>query len=496
MREHGVRRLVLVSRRGAEATSDLTAELAAAGCEATTLGCDPADRDALRSALAGIPRRVRPHRRRARGGCPRRRSRHLPDARKAHDRAAPQGGCRLEPARAHPRRAAPLTAFVLVSSVSGVLGGAGQANYAAANAFLDALAVHRADLGLPGQSHAWGLWDQDDRSGGMASGLDTTDRARLARLGVAPLPEDQALALFDRAVADPGPFVVPTRLDLRRVREQAESEEAPALLRGLVPPARSAGGDGTFTERLTALAPDERLDPALELVRGLAAAVLGHASADRVPATRAFRDAGFDSLGALELRNRLNNATGLRLPAGLVFDHPTPTELAAHLVDQLPGPRPGRRSPPRPPPPPTNPSRSSAWPAVIPAASPAPGNSGSWPPPAPTASAVSRRTAAGTSTGSTTPTRTTPAPRTPVKGASSTTRATSTRASSGSRRVRRWRWTRSSGCSSKPPGKPSNRRASTPTACTAAAPGCSRGRSTTTTHRPRSGPPDTSRACS
>ncbi|MBZ6162526.1 hypothetical protein KVH30_33015, partial [Streptomyces olivaceus] len=171
----------------------------------------------------------------------------------------------------------------------------------------------------------------------MASGLDTTDRARLARLGVAPLPEDQALALFDRAVADPAPLAVPTRLDLRQVREQAESEGIPPLLRRLVRPPRPAGSDGTFTERLTALTPDERIDLALGLVRDLAAAVLGHASADRVPATRAFRDSGFDSLGALELRNRLNNATGLRLPAGLVFDHPTPTELAAHLVDQLPG---------------------------------------------------------------------------------------------------------------------------------------------------------------
>ncbi|MFE0186298.1 SDR family NAD(P)-dependent oxidoreductase, partial [Streptomyces olivaceus] len=335
VREHGVRRLVLVSRRGGEATRDLTAELAGAGCEVTTLGCDPADHGALRTALAGV------------------RAEHTPTA-VVHAAGVLDDGVvtSLTPDQLttvlRPKvdaawnlheltRDEPLTAFVLMSSVSGVLGGAGQANYAAANAFLDALAAHRSDLGLPGQSHAWGLWDQDDVSGGMASGLDTTDRARLARLGVAPLPEDQALALFDRAVTDPAPLAVPTRLDLRQVREQAESEGIPPLLRGLVRPPRPAGSDGTFTERLTALTPDERIDLALGLVRDLAAAVLGHASADRVPATRAFRDSGFDSLGALELRNRLNNATGLRLPAGLVFDHPTPTELAAHLVDQLPG---------------------------------------------------------------------------------------------------------------------------------------------------------------
>ncbi|MEV2248882.1 type I polyketide synthase, partial [Streptomyces sp. NPDC049970] len=331
VREHGVRRLVLVSRGGAEATGDLTDELHGAGCEVTTLGCDPADRDALRTALEGI------------------RADHsltaVVHAAGVLDDAVVTS---LTPGQLttvlRPKadaawnlheltRDEPLTAFVLMSSVSGLLGGAGQANYAAANAFLDALAAHRADLGLPGQSQIWGLWEQDDLSGGMASGLDTVDRARLARLGVAALPEDEALALFDRAVAEPGPLVVPTRLDLRGVREEA-GEAIPALLRGLVRPARPKGPEGSFAERLAALAPDERTDLALDLVRDLASAVLGHASADKVPVARAFRDLGFDSLSALELRNRLNNATGLRLAAGLVFDHPTPIALAAHLVDQ------------------------------------------------------------------------------------------------------------------------------------------------------------------
>ncbi|MEU3262040.1 SDR family NAD(P)-dependent oxidoreductase, partial [Streptomyces albidoflavus] len=335
VREHGVRRLVLVSRRGGEATRDLTAELAGEGCEVTTLGCDPADHDALRIALAGLGTdhalTAVVH---AAGVLDDGTVTSLtPDQLTTVLRSKVDAAWNLHDLT----RDEPLTAFVLMSSVSGVLGGAGQGNYAAANAFLDALAAHRAGLGLPGQSQAWGLWDQDDHSGGMASGLDTTDRARLARLGVAPLPEEQALALFDRAVEEPAALTVPTRLDLRQVREQAESEGIPALLRGLVRPPRPTGGEGTFTERLTGLPPDERLDLALGLVRELASAVLGHASAERVPVTRAFRDLGFDSLSALELRNRLNNATGLRLPAGLVFDHPTPTELAAHLVDQLEG---------------------------------------------------------------------------------------------------------------------------------------------------------------
>ncbi|MEU0138229.1 SDR family NAD(P)-dependent oxidoreductase, partial [Streptomyces sp. NPDC006296] len=336
VQEHGVRRLVLVSRGGAEATGGLTDELHGLGCRTTTLHCDPADRDALRTALAGI---------------------HADHTLTAVVHAAgvlddavvtsltpDQLTTVLRPKadaawNLHElTRDEPLTAFVLMSSVSGLLGGAGQANYAAGNAFLDALAAHRAGLGLPGQSQAWGLWEQDDLSGGMASGLDTTDRARLARLGVAALPGTEALALFDRAVAEPGPLVVPTRLDLRGIRAQAADEGVPALLRGLVRPARpagSAGAEGTFTERLAALAPDERADLALALVRDLASAVLGHSSADRIPVARAFRDIGFDSLSALELRNRLNNATGLRLAAGLVFDHPTPTELAAHLIDRL-----------------------------------------------------------------------------------------------------------------------------------------------------------------
>ncbi|MFE3743728.1 type I polyketide synthase, partial [Streptomyces sp. NPDC059134] len=331
--EYGVRSLALVSRRGAEATRDLAAELTGAGCEVTALACDAADHDALHAALDSL------------------RADHTltavvhaagtlddaavtsltPDQLTTVLRPKVDAAWNLHDLT----REDPLTAFVLLSSVSGVLGGAGQANYAAANAFLDALAVHRAGLGLPGQSLAWGLWEQDDLSGGMAAGLDTTDRARLARLGVVPMPEDEALALFDHAVMDPSPLVVPTKLDLRPVRERAAREGVPALLRGLVRPPRPTGDDAPFAERLTALAPDERVGMVLALVRDLASSVLGHASAERVSATRSFRDIGFDSLSSLELRNRLNNATALRLPAGLLFDHPTATDLAAFLVSEL-----------------------------------------------------------------------------------------------------------------------------------------------------------------
>ncbi|MET9567461.1 type I polyketide synthase, partial [Streptomyces tauricus] len=339
VREHGVRSMVLVSRRGPDATGDLSAELTEAGCAVTTLACDPADREALAASLASI------------------RGRHTLTA-VVHAAGALDDGVVTSltsgqlAAVLRPKadaawnlheltREDPLTAFVLLSSVSGVLGGAGQANYAAANTFLDALAAHRAQLGLPGQSHAWGLWDQDDLSGGLASDLDTADRTRLARLGVVPMPEGEALALFDRAVADERPLLVPAKLDTRPVREKAARDGIPALLRGMVRPPRpvgaprGAGGDGTLADRLTALAPEERTDVVLRLVRDLASSVLGHASAERVPVARPFQDIGFDSLSSLELRNRLKVETGLRLPAGLLFDHPTPTVLAAFLVDEL-----------------------------------------------------------------------------------------------------------------------------------------------------------------
>ncbi|MGX1916245.1 type I polyketide synthase, partial [Streptomyces phaeochromogenes] len=332
---HGVRRLLLISRQGADATRELSAELAESGCAVTTAACDPADRDALDTVLANVPA-------------------DHPVTGVVHAAGAVDDGVltSLTPERLaailRPKvdaawnlheltRDHPLTAFVVLSSVSGVLGAAGQANYAAANTFLDALAAHRARLGLPAQALAWGLWDQAGPDGGMAAALDATDRARLARLGVVPLPQAEALALFDRAVGDRRPLMVPAKLDVRPVRERAARDGVPALLRRIVRPPRHADGDARLTGRLTALGPHERIAAVLDLVRDLAAAVLGHASADRVPVARPFLDIGFDSLGSLELRNRLIAETGLRLPVGLLFDHPTPTALAEFLAAELVG---------------------------------------------------------------------------------------------------------------------------------------------------------------
>ncbi|MET8682465.1 beta-ketoacyl synthase N-terminal-like domain-containing protein, partial [Streptomyces sp. NPDC004647] len=233
-----------------------------------------------------------------------------------------------------------LAAFVLYSSTAGVMGSPGQANYAAGNAFLDALAAHRQAEGLPGVSLAWGAWNQ---GAGMTSGLGEADLRRAAEAGMPLLSVDQGVALFDAALATGQAAVAPVRLDLSVLRAQGA---VPPLLRGLVRTGArrtavagsGASADVGLAERLSRLERAERYETLLALVRGQAALVLGHASGDGVDPARAFRDLGFDSLTAVELRNRLNTATGLRLPATMVFDYPTVEVLADHLLDELVGP--------------------------------------------------------------------------------------------------------------------------------------------------------------
>ncbi|WP_143688567.1 beta-ketoacyl reductase, partial [Streptomyces barkulensis] len=233
-----------------------------------------------------------------------------------------------------------LSAFVLFSSVAGTLGTAGQANYAAANAFLDALAVHRRAQGLPAVSLAWGLWGQ---SSGMTGELSEVDRARMRRAGIAPLATGEALAALDAALTGTDrAALVAARLDLSALRSQAGDGTLPAPFRGLVraPLRRSAstpGAEGSWAGRLSGLAESERRRALLDLVRGQVATVLGHTRPGTVPADRPFTELGFDSLTAVELRNRLNAATGLRLPASLLFDHPTPDALTDLLLDELLG---------------------------------------------------------------------------------------------------------------------------------------------------------------
>ncbi|MFJ1709892.1 beta-ketoacyl synthase N-terminal-like domain-containing protein, partial [Kitasatospora sp. NPDC088346] len=234
----------------------------------------------------------------------------------------------------------PLTAFVLFSSAAGTFGGLGQANYAAANVFLDALATRRRADGLPATSLAWGLWAD---GAGMAGGLDSGDIERMARAGVEGLRAEEGLALFDLATVSGAATLVPMRLDLAAVRRDASRGVIP-LLRGLVrvpmrraARAGSSAGGSELVTRLLAQSADEREQALLDLVRSRVAAVLGYADASAVDAGRAFKELGFDSLTAVELRNELNGATGLRLPATLIFDYPTPGALAAFLLTELLG---------------------------------------------------------------------------------------------------------------------------------------------------------------
>ncbi|TDV47980.1 type I polyketide synthase [Actinophytocola oryzae] len=230
-----------------------------------------------------------------------------------------------------------LTAFLAYSSVSGTLGSPGQANYAAANAWVDALMTHRASAGLPGQSLVWGPWAQD---GGLTGTLTDADLARMARSGMPAMPEDTGLALFDAAVATSAPVVAPLHLDLTVLRGQFD---VPALLRGLVPATRRSAARVTsdaaaaLSGALAALPAEERAGALAGMVAEQVAVVLGHDSAGAVDPERPFTELGFDSLTAVDLRNRLTAATGLRLPATLIFDYPTPAALAAHLGDELLG---------------------------------------------------------------------------------------------------------------------------------------------------------------
>ncbi|WLQ38467.1 type I polyketide synthase (plasmid) [Streptomyces castrisilvae] len=344
---HGVRHLLLLSRRGpaAPGAAGLVAELTGLGAEVGLLACDAADRDALAAALATVP-----------DAHPLTGVVHtagvLADA--TVTSMTPEQVARvLRPkvdAALHLHeltRDAPLSAFVLFSSVSAALGAPGQGNYAAANAFLDALAQRRRTEGLPGLSLGWGLWDG---SGEMTGELGEADRRRMARGGVVPLSVTDGTALFDLAAATGHAAVLPVRLDLAVLRESAE--HLPPVFRGLVrAPRRRAAAAGTatadsLTGRLTPLPPEERFAALCELVRERAATVLGHGSAHDVAPDLPFRELGFDSLTAVELRNHLNAATGLRLSATLVFDHPTAEAVARHVLERLFGEEPAEPAAP------------------------------------------------------------------------------------------------------------------------------------------------------
>ncbi|WP_405162771.1 SDR family NAD(P)-dependent oxidoreductase [Nocardia sp. NBC_01499] len=326
--EHGVRSLVLVSRRGAAADgmAELRADLAALGADVEVVACDLADRAAAAALLDGRSLTGVVH---VAGT--------LDDGLLGSltpERLAAVLRPKVDAAMNLHELTSDLSAFVLFSSAAGVLGNAGQANYAAANAFLDALAVHRRAHGLPAQSLAWGMWAG---RAGMSGRLTEAGLQRLARSGMGALSHEQGLALFDAAAAIDEPVLLPIQLDIAALR--GAGDELPTLFHGLVRSRsrRKAALTGVATSRLAALPAAERLDAVLELVRGRAAAVLGHHGAEAVAPDRAFNELGFDSLSAVEFRNALAEAVGVRLPATLVFDYPNAHAVAEYVVGLLSG---------------------------------------------------------------------------------------------------------------------------------------------------------------
>nr|WP_245786689.1 type I polyketide synthase [Lentzea albida] len=327
--EHGVRHLVLVGRRGPDGAGELVESLTAAGACVRAVACDVSDRDALARVLADIPAEH-----------PLTAVVHTagvlddgvvdslsPERLSAVLRPKVDGGWHLHELTA----GLDLRAFVVFSSVAGVFGAAGQGNYAAANAFADDLARYRRELGLPATSLAWGPWTPEV---GMTTALSDADRSRMTRSGTGLLSVEQGVALFDAALVSGEPVAVPVLLDVQALRTAGE---VPAVLRGVVRTSarRSAVSSATVADRLHGLTGDARREVLLDLVRTAVGLVLGHSGGSTIDPDRQFQDMGFDSMTSVELRNRLNGGTGLRLPATLLFDYPTPGDLVEHLDGRL-----------------------------------------------------------------------------------------------------------------------------------------------------------------
>nr|WP_281254846.1 SDR family NAD(P)-dependent oxidoreductase [Mycobacterium angelicum] len=334
---YGVRHLLLVSRRGmaAEGADELVAELTRAGAQVEVIACDVADRVAVAGLLDGLAERCPPltgviHAAGTLDDAPI--GSLTPDRVDAVLRAKVNAAWNLHELT----RDMGLSMFALCSSIAGVVGAAGQGNYAAANAFLDGLATHRHALGLPGVSLAWGLWEQ---SSAMTRHLTDRDRARMSRGGVAAMTAQQAVEMFDTALMLDHPAVVAARLDQAALANRAQNAELVPLFDGLIRrPLRrqvkgAGSGAGLVGVRLAELDDTEQLRVVRELILQCTADVLGYERDDRANLT--FENSGLDSLNSMEIRNLLNSATGLKLSPTVVFDYKTPELLAHHIVDKL-----------------------------------------------------------------------------------------------------------------------------------------------------------------
>ncbi len=344
--EHGARRLLLAGRRGPDApgAAELASDLNGLGAEVRFAAVDVADRDAVAAMIETVPGRhpltAVIHAAGVVDDAPV--TSLTPGQIDRVMRVKADGAWHLHELTARH----PLTAFVLVSSVMGTLGGAGQGGYTAANAFLDALAHHRRAQGLPALALAWGLWDDAD---GMIGALTDADRARFARAGLVEMTPGHGLALLEAALPSPHPVLAPARLDRDVLRDLGG--DLPPVFRGVVAAAAASrpgnvpGHRRPLREGLTGLGAGERAGILADLIRTHMAAVLG-SRPEAIGDDRPFGELGFDSLTSVEFRNRLNRATGLKLPLTLLFEAPTLAELVAVLDTGLVPPEDTPAAPP------------------------------------------------------------------------------------------------------------------------------------------------------
>ncbi|WP_038863394.1 SDR family NAD(P)-dependent oxidoreductase, partial [Mycobacterium avium] len=340
---HGARNLVLVSRRGLDApgAAELVAELTAAGARAEVVACDAADREALAKVIADIPMQHPLTGVIHAAGV-------LEDA--VVTSLTPQRIDTVLRAKVDAAwnlheltRDLDVGAFVMFSSIAGLAGASGQGNYAAGNSFLDGLAAHRRAHGLPAISLGWGLWDQ---ASAMTGGLGAADLARFGRDGIVAMSSQEALELMDTALIVDEPFLLPAHIDLAALRAKFDGGTLPPMFVDLInAPTRrqvddslaAAKSKSALLQRLEGLPEDEQQAVLLDLVRSNIATVLGSSSPEAIHPDRAFQELGFDSLTAVEMRNRLKAATGLALSPTLIFDYPNSAALAGYMYRELVG---------------------------------------------------------------------------------------------------------------------------------------------------------------
>jgi acyl transferase domain-containing protein/acyl carrier protein len=342
--EFGIRHLLLVGRRGAEppGAAEAIEELRALGALVTVAAVDVADCDALAELLAtAVPADA-------------------PLLGVVHAAGVTEDGllrtqtpeqfARLFASKVEGAwnlhlltRGMDLDMFALFSSTAGTLGSGGTGAYAAANAYLDALATHRGAQGLTATSLAWGPW----ADGGMATALHPKLRARFEREGLALMSAEEGKALFTMATTRADPHLVLARVKLSAL-ETSGRATPPPIWRALVRSRASARGSAmgaTWSHDWSRLPPEGREKAAVSAVSTEVARALGLSSAASVPVDTPLRELGLDSLLAVALRNALSRHSGVQLAATLAFDYPTAREIARHLVAMVVAPDADPRSP-------------------------------------------------------------------------------------------------------------------------------------------------------